>query len=98
MHTALKVALAYNGDRYQVFTAPIFQSALLQLAIVLPHLIILHVESPQGAGYESLRRFRDLSTVPIIAIADGDCPELGIPLLHEGADVWLFKLVARREL
>jgi DNA-binding response OmpR family regulator len=53
---------------------------------------------PGGEGWDVLRRIRELSNVPVIALVDEDDPELCIRSLESGADSCLVKPVSLLEL
>jgi DNA-binding response OmpR family regulator len=72
MRTLLELALSDAG--FQVFSAPSGKSALLQMDVVSPQLIILDGQMPGMDGWETLRRIRAQSAVPVIVLLglDGD--------------------------
>ena len=84
--TMLELALAYAGDSYQVFSAPTGASALLQLGIVRPDLILLDITLGNGDGWDTLKRIRERSKVPIIVLSPTDAAEITIRSLERGAD------------
>jgi DNA-binding response OmpR family regulator len=94
----LELAFSRNGRDFQVFTAPNGRSAMLQLAIVRPDLVLLDVTSPHGDGWETLLRIRELSTVPVIALSARKDPRTTIRSLEEGADYCLTDPLSMREL
>lgn len=87
---ALELALAHNGDRYLVLSAPSAASALLQLQVVKPEVIIVGIEPGETEGWETLRRIRALSTAPIIVFSAEDRPEITIRSIEQGADYCIF--------
>jgi len=82
----LELAFAYCGNHYQVFSAPSGTSALLQFGIVQPDLILLDIALTEADGWETLRRLRDLSTVPVIVLSAVDEPAITIRSVEGGAD------------
>jgi CheY-like chemotaxis protein len=56
--TMLELALSYYSRESRVFTARNSRSALLQLGIVQPDLILLDLTSPDGDEWETLQRIR----------------------------------------
>lgn len=86
IRTRLEFAFAYGGNGYQVFTAPSGSSALLQFGIVQPDVILLDVGPGSPDGWDTLRRLRELSTVPVIALSSQDEPAVTIKSLEWGAD------------
>jgi len=98
MCTMLELALTYNGKGFQVSTAPTGRSALLQLAIVRPDLILLDLTLPDGDGWETLDRIREISTVPVIALSSVNDPEITVRSLERGADYCLAQPWRTREL
>jgi DNA-binding response OmpR family regulator len=82
MSTVLRLSLSYSEQPYELYTASSPSTALLQLGFVLPDLIILDVTMHNGEGWDVLRRIRELTNVPVIALADRDCPELCVRSLE----------------
>jgi two-component system phosphate regulon response regulator OmpR len=74
-----------SDKEYRIYTATDGRNALLQFGLVLPDLIVLDISLPNFDGWETLRRLRELSNVPVIALtAIGE--EARIESLHWGAD------------
>jgi DNA-binding response OmpR family regulator len=96
--TMLELALSYGGNGFRVFTAPSGRSALLQLGIVQPDLILLDVTPPGGEGLDTLARIRALSTVPVIAFSAQNDQDTIVRSLEGGADYCLTKPPGIREL
>jgi DNA-binding response OmpR family regulator len=84
--TLLELALSEAG--FQVFSAPSGNSALLQMDVVAPQLVVLDGQLPEMDGWEPLRRIRERSTVPIVVFA-GPADDAGQSCLEAGADVCL---------
>jgi two-component system KDP operon response regulator KdpE len=70
----------------------------MQLGIVQPDLVILDLSAPEGDGWETLRLIRNLSTVPIIALATAGEPDALVNGLACGADYCLTKPLGMKEL
>jgi two-component system KDP operon response regulator KdpE len=87
--TMVELAFSYNGHGFLVFTAPNGRSAMLQLGIVRPDLILLDVTMPDGDGLETLRRIREVSTVPVIALTSAPDDQVAVQSLEQGADCCL---------
>ena len=98
MSAILALALSYSEQGYELHSALGASEALPQLGIVLPDLLILEVTMPNGEGWDALRRIRELSTVPVIALVDRDDPEVFVRSLDSGADCCLVKPVSLLEL
>jgi two-component system response regulator MprA len=96
--TMLELALGYGADRCQVFSAPSGHSALLQLGVLQPDLILLALAAPGGEGWDTLRRIRAVSRVPILALAAEDTPEIALRSLEQGAAYCLRQPLALQEL
>jgi two-component system OmpR family response regulator len=69
-HTLLQFALSEAG--FQVFSAPSEKSALLQIDVVAPHLIILDAQVKGLLEAQKLQRFQERSAVPIITLDGPD--------------------------
>ena len=98
MTAVLGLSLSYSEQKYEISSATSASKALLQLGIVLPDLIVLELTMPGGEGWDTLRRIRELSTMPVIALVDQKDPELCIKSLEYGADSCLVKPVSLLEL
>jgi DNA-binding response OmpR family regulator len=64
--TLLEFALSEAG--LQVFSAPSKKSALLQIDVVIPHVIVLDSCAPGIVEEDTLHRIREHSTVPVIVL------------------------------
>ena len=80
-----------QADGYAVLTAPTGEAALTALDDERPDLVILDVMMPGMDGYETLRRIRGESRVPVIMLTAraGDADKL--KGLHGGADDYVTK-------
>jgi len=82
-----KVAVAFDG-----------QSGLQQLHENQPHLVILDVMMPQMDGWETCRRIRESSTIPIIMLTALGSHQDIVRGLKMGADDYLVKPFHPEEL
>ncbi len=83
---------------YNVVTALNGQSGLKQLRESQPHLVILDVMMPEVDGWETCRRIRDVSTVPIIMLTALESHQDIVKGLRLGADDYLVKPFHPEEL
>ena len=77
-HIGLQVSVAHDSG-----------SGLLQFGLHQPGLVILDLD-----GFETLRRIRDLSSVPVIALVNEYNEQVRIECLDCGADACVTKLVS----
>lgn len=96
--TRLELAFEYDGSSYQLFSAPSGKSALLQLSVVQPDLILLDIMLREDDGWAILKRIRQVSSVPIIVISPVDTPEITIRSLEQGANYCMMLPVSMQEL
>ena len=92
----LRLALERAG--YQVLTAGDGQSALIHAAREIPDLIVLDVGLPEIDGFETCRRIRAGSEVPILFLTARDDEIDRILGLELGADDYVSKPFSPREL
>jgi two-component system KDP operon response regulator KdpE len=59
---------AFRGHSFQTLEAPTVESALFQLALTQPDLIILDLGLPGMDVWGTLLRIRELSSVPVITL------------------------------
>ncbi len=83
---------------YQVATAFNGQSGLQQFHESTPHLVLLDVVMPELDGWETCRRIREISTVPIIMLTALESHQDIIKGLKMGADDYLIKPFHPEEL
>lgn len=83
---------------YEVRVACDGQSGLQQLHEFQPHLVILDVMMPHMNGWETCRRVRDVSTVPIIMLTALGSHQDIVKGLNMGADDYLVKPFHPEEL
>lgn len=88
----LRVA-SYNLEQegYEVFTAPDGQAGLRAVFEHRPDLVILDVMMPRLDGFETCRRIRELTNVPILMLTARQQDEDIIRGLELGADDYLVK-------
>ena len=98
LRTQLLRSFSSNGKGCQVFCAPCGPTALLQFGLVRPDVIVLGIECGDSKCWDTLRRLRELSTVPIIALSSADEPEIRIKSLALGADYCVNKPIGVPEL
>jgi DNA-binding response OmpR family regulator len=96
VRTLLEMALSHGG--FQIFSAPTGNSALLQLDIVKPDLIILDILMPGLDGWETLRRVRETSNVPVIVLTGLNNRKTRKYCREFGADYCMIKPVDIPEL
>lgn len=89
VRTLLELALSHGG--FQVFSAPNGGSALLQLRVLRPDMVILDVMMPEPDGWETLQKIRETSSVPVMILTALDQPDLRKRCLAQGADAFLTK-------
>ncbi len=77
---------------FQVFAASDGVSGLFQFGLIQPDLVVLDAN-----GWETLRRMRALSEVPIIVLIEDD-PETRIESLDQGADYFVTRPPSLQEL
>lgn len=88
-----------SGKGYDAVKASNGQEALRVLFDEKPHLVLLDVIMPGMDGWQTCRRIRDVSDVPIIMLTGKKCTEDDIVLgLSNGADEYLIKPVGNKEL
>lgn len=76
---------------YQILTASDGTQALFQFGLAQPDLVIVEVPPTDPGIWETLRRIRDLSGIPIIALGIPDDTKTEIRSLDYGADHYLEK-------
>jgi DNA-binding response OmpR family regulator len=90
----LEIALSWNG--FEAFSVPSGESALLQLGFVLPNLVLLDLEAEEKAGWETVRRIRAVTPVPVICLAAPDQSDAYVEALRTGADLCLTRTAGIR--
>jgi DNA-binding response OmpR family regulator len=93
---ALEIYMTRAG--YEVFTAGNGTDGLKQLFSLRPDLVILDVMMPQMDGWETCRRIRELSTVPIIMLTARGQESERVTGLRLGADDYVPKPFSLKEL
>ena len=89
VRTLLELALSHGG--FQVFSAPNGSSALLQIRVIQPDLVILDLLMPDPDGWRTLQKIREVSAVPILILTALNEPDMAKKCLARGADGCLFK-------
>ena len=98
LHLLKLMEYAFALAGYQVYTATDGQAGLRQFFDHQPDLVILDVKMPGMDGWETCRKLRQLSPVPIIMLTCLTGNEHIIYGLDEGADDYLFKPVELKVL
>lgn len=89
---------ALPNVRYQILTASDGTQALFQFGLAQPDLVIVEVPPSDPGIWETLRRIRDLSGIPIIALGIPDDTQTEVKSLDYGADHYLEKPFGALEL
>jgi two-component system KDP operon response regulator KdpE len=92
------VRMNMEVEGYRVIEASTGYEALDRLKQDLPDLVILDVMMPEMDGFETLRRIRDVSNVPVIMLTVRQEETDRIRGLEIGADDYLTKPFSPREL
>lgn len=92
----LRTSLTANG--FSVFEASNGQQALENAAACRPDVIILDLGLPDFEGFEVTRRLREWTNVPIIVLSVRDREDDKVRALDQGADGYVTKPFATREL
>ena len=92
----VKASLSLAG--YEVLVAETGQETLWLIGTYKPELIVLDLGLPDVDGYEVLRSVREYSTVPIVVLTARDDEKDKVRGLELGADDYLTKPFAAREL
>jgi DNA-binding response OmpR family regulator len=95
MQDLLVLGLSRGG--FQVFAAGDGSSALFQVGLAQPDLIVLDLSQPGSDGWETLRRLRDLGSTPVIVLTSKE-EEARIEGLRCGADHSVARPFSMREL
>jgi DNA-binding response OmpR family regulator len=94
------IGRATNGktNNYLLSGASTKSMSLFRLGLTMPDVVILDVTMGGQEGLETLERLREISTVPVIALAGDEDPKVMLDCLSMGADYCLPKDVSPREL
>jgi len=95
--TCKELERAFSHGGFQAFTAANRDSAMFQLALTRPDVVILDLV-PGTGGHEALSRIRELSSVPVIALTALDDTDAIIGSLNNGADHTMVKPLNVQEL
>jgi DNA-binding response OmpR family regulator len=89
-------ALATNG--FRLFTVPDGGGAIFQFGLILPDLVIVEIPAGGQDRWKTLQRIREMSPVPVIALAAPEDPEGKSESLDRGADSCLTRPFDMQEL
>ncbi len=92
------LAQAFAKGRFRSFAVPDGGSAVLQFGLIQPDLVILDVPTGDRDRWKTLRRIRELSSVPLLALIEEEDWEGGSESLERGADIFLVRPFDLREL
>jgi len=92
------VKLRLSKAGYKVFEASNGIEGLEQLYKVKPHLVVLDIMMPKMDGWETCRRIREVSDVPILILSAKGDPGSRVKGLDLGANDYLAKPFAGFEL
>jgi two-component system, OmpR family, KDP operon response regulator KdpE len=92
------VRMNLEVEGYRVLTAANGMEALARLTQDLPDLVVLDVMMPEMDGFETLRRIRQVSSVPVIMLTVRAEEADRIKGLEIGADDYLTKPYSLREM
>jgi DNA-binding response OmpR family regulator len=92
------VRMNLEVEGYRVLTAANGMEALARLTQDLPDLVVLDVMMPEMDGFETLRRIRQVSSVPVIMLTVRAEEADRIKGLEIGADDYLTKPFSQPEL
>ncbi len=92
------VGMNLELEGYQVFSASNGYEALQKLTKDLPDLVILDVMMPEVDGFETLRKIREVSTVPVIMLTVRGEEIDKVKGLDLGADDYITKPFNPKEL
>ena len=92
------LAQEFASHGFQVLATCDGTTALLQLGLSQPNAMIVSTSLPDKDGWETLRRARELSDVPIIALIPHDDEQASVNSLHHGADQSVIKPPSPREI
>jgi len=92
------VTMNLELDGYQVLVASDGQEALRKITEELPDLVILDVMMPDMDGFETLRRIREISNVPVIMLTVKGAEADKVKGLELGADDYVTKPFGPKEL
>jgi len=92
------VTNALRARAYQVLTAGTGESALTSVAEEEPDLVLLDLGLPDIEGHEVIERLRTWTEVPVIVISVRESQEEKVAALDAGADDYVTKPFAMKEL
>lgn len=97
-HIIEAVSMNLELEGYQVFGASSGYEALRKLTEEIPDLVILDVMMPEMDGFETLKKMREVSTVPVIMLTVRDEEINKVRGLDLGADDYVVKPFSPKEL
>jgi DNA-binding response OmpR family regulator len=89
---------AFSREGFQASVAPDNTSAVFQLVLTKPDLIILNLLALGQEGQRTLAQMREFSTAPLIGIADPDDTDTIVSSLDSGADQVITQPLNLKEL
>lgn len=91
--------LALTKEGFEVFTASNGQEALRALFVSRPNIVLLDVYMPRRDGWQTCRRIREASDIPILILTAYSRSEDDVVRgLDYGADEYILKPISNREL
>ncbi len=92
------IGMNLSLEGYEVISAPDGFQALEKVTREMPDLVLLDIMMPDRDGFETLKRIREISTVPVIFLSvKGEEPDR-VRGLDLGADDYITKPFSPREL
>jgi DNA-binding response OmpR family regulator len=85
------IEYTFAREGYEVFAAPDGKEAMREFFAHRPHLVVLDIMMPRMDGWETCRRIREVSDVPIIMLTAKGQDEDIVRGLEYGADDYLTK-------
>jgi len=98
-HTRTLLTEMFSEEGFQVYTTPDEERGLLsQFSLIRPAVTIVDILNTGGCRLETVERIREMSSVPVIALAA--CKDSGVLIesLDRGADYFMTKPFSTREL
>ncbi|MCL5110353.1 MAG: response regulator transcription factor [Chloroflexi bacterium] len=92
------IRLYLEEEGYMPFSAQNGAAALEVLRERLPDLVVLDVQMPKMDGFETLKRIREVSQVPVIMLTVRSAEQDKVRGLKMGADDYVTKPFSQREL
>ncbi len=89
---------AFSANGFQSLAAPDEPGAIFDFGLLQPDLVILGIPQAGEDRWQTLRRIREVSSVPVIMLTVPDDREGNIESLERGADSFVTKPFDMREL